>query len=363
MTGSVSIASVSQTMWKGAYITFLVAIVACGQGNLGKGVSPTTTLRSTDSVSVGLTQLSAEDTARHRPLKIRVWYPSELAPLKQEGVLDGIFISRSVTNAPFVSAPARFPLVLLSHGSGGGSSNLVWLAEYLVQHGYLAVAVDHYGNTFGNNSPEGTVAVWRRPQDLTRALNVLLSDARFGNRIAIDRVGAAGFSAGGYAVIALAGGRYHPEMMAAYCRQHATESDCQLAPGFDPSTLPDFASASAAYREPRIRAVFAMAPAVGQGFGPEDLASVHIAVSIVASTHDEMVPFEANAQRYAQLIPGAQLTPLESGGHFVFMSLCSALGFQHAREVCADITPDVDRKAIHQRVQQLALAFFDEHLR
>jgi predicted dienelactone hydrolase len=45
--------------------------------------------------------------------------------------------------------------VLLSHGSGGDASNLTWLAEALASHGYLAVAMDHPGDRFGDTSVEG----------------------------------------------------------------------------------------------------------------------------------------------------------------------------------------------------------------
>ena len=101
---------------------------------------------------------------------------------------------------------------------------------------------------------------------------------------------------------------------------------------------------------------------VGQGFAPQGLAPVRIPVGIVASTKDELVPFETNVQHYSKLIAGAELTTLDSGGHFIFMPLCNPIGFQHAREVCADITPNVDRKVIHDNVSELTLRSFDKHL-
>ena len=336
---------------------------SCTRGNVDQYARIAATPDVTTTVNVGLIQLKFEDAARHRPLPTRIWYPSKPTPLGRGDTIEGIFVAHSATNAPLASSPRQFPLVLLSHGTGGGSSNLVWLAEHLAKHGYLVAAVDHFGNTFRNNSTEGVVSVWRRPQDITYVLDALLINQHFGSRIAVNRIGAAGLSAGGYTVIALAGGRYHPELMAAYCRQHPTEVVCQLADDLDVSQLPDRSSASASYGESRIRAVFAMAPAVGQGFAQEDLASVSVPVSIVAGLHDEVLPFQLNAQRYAQFIAGSHLTALESGGHYVFMPLCNSRGFQYAREVCADIAPSVDRKGIHERVQEMALKFFDEHLR
>ena len=343
-------------------ISIMVLSVSCGRGNAGRSASVRSNPDATDQVRVGLTQLDFKDAVRNRPLPTRVWYPSQPTVLRGDNSLENIFVSRSAVNAPVASSPQQFPLVLMSHGSRGGSSNLVWLAEYLAQHGYLVAGVDHYGDTFRNNTPEALVSVWRRPPDISNVLDTLLKEPRFGSRIAANKIGAAGFSAGGYTVIALAGGLYHPERMAAYCKRHPTERDCDLPGTVDSSKL-DESSASASYRDSRIRAVFAMAPAVGQGFEVQDLAPVQIPVSIVAGLHDEVLPFANNAQHYAKLIVGSQLNTLESGGHFVFMPLCNPIGFQYAREVCMDLAFSADREAIHERVEEMALKFFDEHLR
>jgi predicted dienelactone hydrolase len=311
---------------------------------------------------VGLVTLRFEDGTRHRPLVTRVWYPADAGAEEQDGALDGIFSSRAAANAPLSSAPETFPLVLLSHGTGGGGSNMVWFAENLARHGYLAAAVDHFGDTFGDSSAEGVVAVWRRPVDLSRVLDALMADARFGRRIAADRIGAAGFSSGGYTVIALAGAVYRPELMAAFCKDHSDARTCEL-PGREPPQPSDQNQASNSYRDPRIRAVFAMAPALGPGFDAAGLAPVRVPVQIVASSHDEVVPFDSSAQHYAALIAGARLTALNSGGHFIFMPLCNAMGLRVARAVCADVDPSVDRKGVHDRVGDLAVQFFDQHLR
>jgi len=54
--------------------------------------------------------------------------------------------------------------------------------------------------------PQGFARVWERPQDLSIMVDRLLDDPIFGPRIDLRRVGAAGFSIGGYTALALAGG-------------------------------------------------------------------------------------------------------------------------------------------------------------
>lgn len=340
----------------------LVGVFACSPRSSRTATSAAVNTAGTAPFKVGLTTLNFQDRARHRPLLTRVWYPADSGVTERDIALDGIFVGRAAVDGPMTPSPARFPLVLLSHGTGGGSSNLIWLAERLARHGFIAAAVDHFGNTFGNNSPEGVIAVWRRPADISRVLDALLADARFGGRIAPNRIGAAGFSAGGYTVIALAGAVYHPELMAEHCRSASRTPDCQLSGNVKVASLPDRDAASLSYRDPRIRAVFAMAPPVGPGFDAAGLAAVHVPVQIVAGANDELVPVASNAQHYASLIAGSRLEVLDAAGHFVFMPLCNEMGFQVARSVCSDINASVNRKHIHEHVAELAAAFFDEHL-
>ncbi len=292
----------------------------------------------------------------------RLWYPAEGPPVAHEAAFSGIFISHAVPDAPMAKTPERLPLVVLSHGSGGSSADLCWLAEYLAARGFLVAAVEHVGNRYNDDSPEGFVAVWRRPPDVSRMLDALLAEGRFGPRIAPERIGAAGFSAGGYAVLALAGAIYSPQLMAEFSRSHHNEKTDALVKHVDFMSIPDLELASGSYRDERIRAVFAMSPAVAPGFEPESLAQIHVPVSLVVGAQDEWLPPADHAEPLAQRIPGARLTVLPAGGHFLFMPLCNAIGLQHAKEVCVDRDPSVDRAALHEQVRALAFGFFAEAL-
>ncbi len=336
-------------------------LLGCGRSSTGSQ-TPRVPAAERSTSPVGLATITFVDVARQRPLPTRIWYPADAEAKEQDLALDGIFLGRAAVDALFASATRRFPLVLLSHGTGGGGSNLVWFGEHLARHGYIAAAVDHYGDTFQNHSVEGLVAVWRRPRDLSQVLDALLGEPRFGDRIDPQRVGAAGHSSGGYTVIALAGGIYRRELLAADCRMHAEQADCRLADGLDASALADQDRASESYRDSRIRAVFAMAPAVGRAFDSAGLASISIPVRVLAGVHDEVVPFARNARHYAELIPGAQLTELARGGHFVFMPSCNDLGRRVASAVCNDPDPAVDRVLVHRQVGDEAVAFFDREL-
>jgi len=98
--------------------------------------------------------------------------------------------------------------VLLSHGTGGSAVQMAWLGMELARHGYIAVAVNHPGNNATEPyTAEGFALWWERATDLSEVLDGMLADATFGARIDARRVGAAGFSMGGYTVLELAGAR------------------------------------------------------------------------------------------------------------------------------------------------------------
>jgi predicted dienelactone hydrolase len=340
-----------------------LALAGCGASGAEMHRKQAPAQLAQPSAPVGTTQVSYEDTTRHRPLVTRIWYPADPKTESKTTALDWIFVARGVPEAPMAAQPEKLPLVLLSHGTGGSTSSLVWIAECLAAHGYLVAAVEHFGNAFGNDTSEGAIAQWRRPVALSRALDALLADSRFASRIDANRVGAAGMSSGGYTVIALAGGIYHPERMGAHCQENPSRRGCRSDARAILEKLPDRDRASSSYNDPRFRAVFAIAPALGPGFAAEDLAAVKIPVEIVASAQDEWVPLADNAGHYAELIPGAKLTVLPKGGHFTFLAVCNDQGRERAKNICIDIDPTVDRAAVHEQVEKLVLQFFATHLR
>jgi len=311
---------------------------------------------------VGVASRTFEDTTRQRQLPTTIWYPAAPGTVEDDIDWDGIFPGRGAWNATPASTPRRLPLVLLSHGSGGDGSNLAWLAEALVSHGYLVAAVDHLGDRFGDVSVEGRYAVWRRPRDVSVVLSRLLDDPVFGRRIDARRIAAVGHSGGGLTVLLLAGARVRPADFLAYCDGPLPTPDCSLLRGVQASSIPDLAEGERSYRDRRIRAVVAMDPVFGPAATAGSLRAITIPVEIIASPTDEMVPFALNAEHYARLIPNARLSVIPKGGHFVFMPVCSPAGVLVASEVCVEPDTDVDRAAVHKDAVKRIVAFLDRTL-
>ena len=83
---------------------------------------------------------------------------------------------------------------------------MAWVGTYLAAQGYTVVAVNHPGdNAVTGYTIPGFIEGWERAKDISTAITDLLVDPRFGSKIDPDRIGAPGFSYGGYTMMELAG--------------------------------------------------------------------------------------------------------------------------------------------------------------
>ncbi len=274
-------------------------------------------------------------------------------------------------------APALFPMIVMSHGTGGAALTMGWLGTALAARGYIAVAVNHPGNNATEPyTVQGFSLWWERARDLSVVIDRMLAEPLFGKRIDARRIGAAGFSLGGYTMMAIAGGITERARLAEFCSSPGADASCQAPPEFpgiadkvaelaksDPAFGEALQREGRSYRDPRIHAVFAMAPALGPAFTPQSLGEIAIPVEIVAGADDKIVPVSANAQRYAASLLNVRLTLFPGGvGHYTFLGSCNAQGQAAQPALCAD-APGVDREAIHAKTIALAATFFAANLR
>jgi predicted dienelactone hydrolase len=145
-----------------------------------------------------------------RPLAWSAWYPTDDArkPLEHaEAGAPPLFVSQgAVRDAAFSGRQSLYPVVLLSHGTGGTAASLAWLAEGLARQGFVVMGIDHHGNTASEPyRAEGFLCWWERARDLSVILDHHAAGP-FARHLDLDRVLASGFSLGGYTAISLLGG-------------------------------------------------------------------------------------------------------------------------------------------------------------
>ena len=307
-----------------------------------------------------------------------VWYPTVATATLVPQVI-------GPPNAPLFTlgrwapgaAPAAgpFPLIVLSHGTGGSAQIMGWLASALASRGYVVAGVNHPGNNvLEAYTAEGFSLWWERARDLTTIIDSVLRDPALGAVIDRRRIGAAGFSLGGYTMFEIAGARTDPALFEKYCQAPEAEG-CAAPPEFpdllarraellkSSASFRDATShAGDSYRDTRVRAVFAIAPALGHALTEDSLRAISIPVQIVTGDADPIAPPGPNAQRLASLVPAAALTRLPSVGHYTFLAVCTDAGRRAQAQLCGD-APGLDRAAVHQRTIELAARFFERTLK
>lgn len=134
------------------------------------------------AAEVGVRQISltAAPTDYGRDLHVTVWYPA-----KDGGEPVMIGANRVFAGAPAVpdAAPAqgRFPLVVLSHGSGSRVQGMSWLATELAKAGFVVAGPNHPGTTSGYSTPGDTPKLWQRAADLSAVIDRLTGEGMAGS--------------------------------------------------------------------------------------------------------------------------------------------------------------------------------------
>jgi predicted dienelactone hydrolase len=268
-------------------------------------------------------------------------------------------------------ANKKYPLIMISHGTGGGRLTLEWLADILVQNGFMVAAVDHWGNTYDNKIAIDFVTPWQRPRDISFVLTGLLNDAKFGPVIDQNKIGMAGFSLGGYTTIALAGGVLSFDALKKFTNSPTGQKEVNI-PEFPrlmeviKTGKPDesFRNSPQHLKDKRFKAYFAICPALGQGFiDASQFKEVDKPLYIAEVESDSITPYKTNAEHYHALIPSSQYFLIKGkANHYVFLGEAADPVKKGAPIYFVD-DPSVDRHAIHQQVGEMATEFFKEHLK
>ena len=320
---------------------------------------------------IGQKSITYTDTSRNRPLVTEIWYPTNDALIEKDSTKDGKTLFKAINTIPNANIPDdKFPLLLVSHGTGGNRFSLTWFIEKMVKEGYIVVSVDHYGNSTFNKLPREFVKWWERAIDIKYVLTNILNDEKIGSKIDTSRIGGVGFSLGGYTNIALAGGYVDR----ADRNNEKSEDDRELPPEF-PKTeeVIDFDTDSlivSSYnkykdqvKDDRIKAFFVMAPAIGFGFySTKQTKEITAPVFIVAGKGDTNTLIQHNAQNYHRLIKGSEIYLFdENVNHYVFLNEATEFG----KEILPALTidhPKVNRNEIHKKTLELAIDFFKKNL-
>lgn len=274
------------------------------------------------AAEVGWRSMTLPAAGAGAPVPVALWYPAEAGAVARS-VPMGPFGVRAALGAP--AAASVRGLIVVSHGTAGTELGHARLAESLAARGYLVAALRHPGD----NWQDETLRTQRaeryfdeRPRQVSRVIDALLADAAWSPRIARDargpRIGAVGHSAGGYTVIALAGGLPDAQRVTTHCREHGDEDPifCGLQRGTS-GTAPPPATA-APLKDARVRAVAALSP-MSVVFDPESLRRITTPLAIWVADLDRFLVPRFHAEWAAKQLPANTLRHVPNAWHYAFM--------------------------------------------
>lgn len=295
------------------------------------------------------------------PIAVNLYYPTQAVEIP---IAMGPY---SAHVAPQAAPDAAFKgLIVISHGLGGSEVVHESLAEALARSGYLVAALRHPGDNWQDDSliARGPAAYLdERPRHVSRVLDALLADPQWNARIARDasgpRIGALGHSAGGYTVLALAGGRVDVARLRAHCKEQVDADPifCRRAAS---NSLPVVAGTSldaSPVADRRVRAVVALAP-VGAVFDPASLEGISVPVTIYVAARDRFLVPRFHAEWVASHMPAATLHVVPNAWHFAFVDPPTSAIPSDDGDL-RDDPPGFDRPAFLRQLQSDLPAFFD----
>ena len=284
------------------------------------------------------------------PITVGIWYPTSTPATAPARGMEGLPVAE---NAPITGD--RLPLVVMSHGNGGWFAGHYDTAIALAKAGFVVAALTHTGDNYEDQSRATDMP--NRPRQLHVLIDYMLKDWSDHGRLDPERVGAFGFSSGGFTVLAAAGGELDASRIAPHCHDHPTHYDCQLMLRAPPPT----AGFTGWVHDHRIKAVVAAAPALGYAFKEETLKGLRQPVQLWRAGDDEILPDPFHASAVRASLPNADYHVVPKARHFDFLTPCNDYARKNLAFLC-NSDPSFDRAAFHRDFNKAVVEFFEAKL-
>jgi len=330
--------------WASAIVIILISIIV--------STAVMTALRTENPV--GFQVVSTTDPSGQR-FPIGVLYPTRTRPRPTTFV--GAMLISVARNASVTGS--GLPLVVISHGNGGGVQSHIDLALAFANAGFVVAIPQHTGDNYGDQSAFGTGSWLNRRSDEYRAtVDYMLNDWAGHDHINSDRVGAFGFSAGGFTALTAIGAQPDLRLIAKHCAE-TPEFVCDLLRKVNSPLLNNGSPAmdTAFSSDLRIKAAVIVAPGLAFIMSPNGLGNVKVPIQLWHGDKDTHVPYATNIQPILdQLGTGVEFHSVAGAGHFSFLAPCGLLA---PPALCAE-QGNFDRKRFHADMNASVIAFFEK---
>ncbi len=304
---------------------------------------------SANEYHIGYQKLDLVSKETDENIPVSIVYPTKIPAVP---VRFGLFELDLAIAAPIVSG--HFPLVVISHGSGGTNLGHRSIAFELVKKGFVVAMPLHPKNNYKDNSAEGTGKNWiNRPKHIKAVIDSIAENEKFSSNVDTKSVAVIGHSAGGYTALAVAGGVANTKHLYQLCIDAPKENEvfCGIGGAIPEKVISEEIKNPV---DPRVKAIVLMAP-VGVMYKSENALENVDATMLLLSAEKDTQLIEANhadliARNYKHKNKLTYRT-IKNAGHYSFItpfpeSMKGSLG-----EVGED-PEGFDRSAFHKTLSK-----------
>ena len=192
-------------------------------GTFGKETAP----RRLYNVGYNVLDFEYHKNGQARKLTVAVWYPTAAQPKKH--IYGGPTSGNVAVDAPPLAGGGPYPLLVFSHGYGGGGIGSVFFTEALAARGWIVACPDHhdrfsavrirtgqqknfnrrglmrYAREIAGSGPDDRGRYLYRLDEIKLALDGMLASVLFKRQIDVRRIAVGGHSFGGFTALGLCG--------------------------------------------------------------------------------------------------------------------------------------------------------------
>lgn len=307
---------------------------------------------------VGMQDFGFEASHHGKQVTGKIWYPSLSGGSLELSAENAVFIGSEVRVDGDLAEGPQAPVVLMSHGLGGNWRSSAWLTTRLARRGAIVISLDHPNSTTFDFDMRAGLNHWTRAQDISLALDVLMDDPNFTDRIDESRIMAAGFSYGGWTALSLGGvtGNLQGEIAECELQKEASSHCNDLARAGVSFSQMDATTWDASYKDKRITHVAAIDPALHHGMDESHTSALVDEVLMIGlgEGSDRLIATDFDASGFVKLVPQASVSRIAPAFHFSMLPECKPAGPEILKEenddpVCTDPEGAV-RKDIHDQI-------------
>jgi predicted dienelactone hydrolase len=256
-------------------------------------------------IFVGSKQLTIKDESKNISFPVLVHYPTYET---SKPIAFGPYTMEVSPDAEMIEG--QFPLVIISHGTGGSPLLYRTINTNLAKMGFIVVMIEHYGNNRLNNELEGKNENFtNRLRHISLTIDFMFSTNEFKEHLQPNNVAVIGHSIGANTALVLAGG-----IPISYKDYHAKFGK--------PNHGVQETQETQLSTDNRIRAIVLFALTPGWFIGEDSLKNVNIPVLLLNAEKDDYIPNSQTELFFEKLStnPHFSYRIIKNAGHFSFIS-------------------------------------------